>query len=86
MKLSDLSKGQKARILSYQDLDPTDETLKDLEHFNKMRDLGMIPGAEIEIRHFGLFGKDPIAVFVRGGIIAMRRADASKIEVEEVSS
>jgi len=92
LRLSELSKGKKARILSYQhpmvsgepNNNNSETPATDTEQVNKMLDLGMIPGAEVEIRHFGVFGKDPIAVFVRGGIIAIRRTDASRIEVEEI--
>ncbi len=86
MRLSELPKGKRARILSYSQplTDIAGHTSSDDECIHEMLDLGMVPGARVEVRHFGMFGRDPIAVLVRGGLVALRRIDASRIEVEEI--
>ena len=45
--------------------------------------LGFLPGRQVRHSHTALLG-DPRAYLVDGQIIAMRRADASCVEIEEV--
>lgn len=52
----------------------------------RLKELGFLPGAEIEVIGFGLFGADPLAVKVNGTKFALRRAEASKIGVEILST
>ena len=52
----------------------------------RLKELGFLPGAEIEVIGFGLFGADPLAVKVNGTKFALRRAEASKITVEILST
>ncbi len=66
--LGELKKGQKARIVSVSD--------------TRLLEMGLLEGAMIEIRHEAPFGGDPIAVAVRGALIALRRDEANQVKVE----
>ena len=75
MTLSQLKKGQKARICQVTGEENDGIRLR-------MMELGVLEGGEVEIVHEAPYGGDPIAVRVRGGMIAMRRAEASRVEVK----
>jgi len=48
----------------------------------RLMELGFIEGAVVELRHRSpLFG-DPIAVLVRGMVVALRKYEAQRIKVE----
>ncbi|AKO53493.1 iron transporter [Marinobacter psychrophilus] len=51
----------------------------------RLKELGFLPGAHLKVIGFGLFGGDPMAVQVNGTKFALRRAEAAKICVEEVT-
>jgi ferrous iron transport protein A len=51
----------------------------ELEH--RLLELGFVEGATVEIRHQGLFRRDPIAIRVNGATIALRRREACAIHV-----
>ena len=48
----------------------------------RLRDMGFEEGRLVEIMHTGPFGADPMAVRVEGSTIALRRAEASLIQVQ----
>lgn len=48
----------------------------------RLLEMGFIEGAEIEVLHEGPFGRDPIAVRIGSGTIALRRRDATAIVAE----
>lgn len=48
----------------------------------RLMELGFIDGSIIEIRHEGPLFKDPVAVLVRGMVVALRRYEAELISVE----
>lgn len=48
----------------------------------RLVELGFVEGATVRLLHQGLFGRDPIAVWVDGVTIALRRAEAAAILVE----
>lgn len=50
----------------------------------RLLELGFIEGSEIEVIHRAPFGGDPIAVHVRGAILALRIEEANHAIVEEV--
>lgn len=50
----------------------------------RLLELGFIQGAVIEVRHEAPFLRDPIAVLVRGMVVALRRYEAERISVELV--
>ena len=44
--------------------------------------MGFLEGSRVEVLHEAPFGRDPIAVRVRGSVVALRRSEANLIEVE----
>jgi len=70
IRLSALSRNQTAVIKRTVGMDPS------------LSDLGFLPGAEVQVVYEAPLGKDPIAVRIRGALIALRRKDADQIEVE----
>ena len=74
-RLSELSRGERAVIVSVGD--PAQELTR------RLMEMGLLEGARVELLHEAPFGGDPIAVRVRGGLIALRRADARQIEVRQ---
>ena len=47
----------------------------------RLLELGFVEGAEVELLHEGLFGRDPIAVRVAHTTIALRRREAMAVLV-----
>ena len=47
----------------------------------RLLELGFTEGAQVEILHEGLFGRDPIAVRVNNATVAIRRREAMAILV-----
>jgi len=47
----------------------------------RLIELGFTEGAQVEILHEGLFGRDPIAVRVNNATVAIRRREAMAILV-----
>lgn len=55
------------------------------EEAKRLRALGIDEGAQVEIAHRGVFaGRDPIAITIGRMTVAMRRAHARAMTVEEV--
>lgn len=75
LKLGDLKAGQVARIAS---IDDTAEIAA------RLMEIGLLEGSQVEVVHEAPFGGDPIAVRVRGALIALRRGEADLVRVEEV--
>lgn len=48
----------------------------------RLMELGFLLGAEVRIVHEAPLTKDPIAVEVRGSLIALRRSEANFVEVQ----
>ena len=48
----------------------------------RLMELGFIVGATVELRHRAPLFKDPIAVMVRGMVVALRGYEAMRIQVE----
>lgn len=48
----------------------------------RLLEMGLLEGSTVEIIHEAPFGKDPIAVRVRGALLALRRNEANHIEVQ----
>lgn len=70
--LSELKKGVRAKIFSIESGGTF--SLRYLE-------MGFLEGACVEIAHEAPWSRDPIAVRVRGALIALRRCEASRIKV-----
>jgi ferrous iron transport protein A len=79
MPLSNLAVGQSARVIGYNQQSPHSQ-----DAINRLRELGMVEGATVEMRHRAPFGGDPLAAYVRGTVIGLRKADASLVIVEEI--
>lgn len=50
----------------------------------RLREMGFDEGVEVELRHRGLIGGDPLVIRVGGNAVAMRRAFARLVEVRPV--
>lgn len=72
--LGELKKGQSGKLLSVQG-DSEELTLRLME-------MGLLEGSDFEVMHEAPYSGDPIAVRVRGALIALRRAEASKILIQ----
>jgi ferrous iron transport protein A len=73
--LSTLSRGSRGRIIQV----GSDHTPH--ERVQQLLALGVLEGAEFELAHEAPFGGDPIAVKIRGSLLALRRSEASEIFV-----
>jgi ferrous iron transport protein A len=83
-RLGELRAGDAARILSVgvaNECAPNGAPTGD-GVVSRLLELGFLEGARVEVLHEAPFGKDPIAIRVRGGIIALRRNEANLIEVQ----
>ena len=49
----------------------------------RLLEMGMIEEAYVEIVHEAPFGGDPVAVRVRGGLLALRRQEATCVTVRK---
>lgn len=74
-KLGELEKGMCGVIL---------KTGGPLEIRRRLLEMGLLEGSIVELIHVAPFGGDPIAVKVRGSLLALRRNEANYIEVGEV--
>jgi DtxR family Mn-dependent transcriptional regulator len=74
--LSELLPGQKAFINSI------DNDCQGIER-NRLMDLGFVPGTLVEVAISSPF-RDPTAYRVKGGLIALRKVQASKINISNV--
>jgi len=55
------------------------------EEAKRLQALGIDAGAEVEVAHRGVFaGRDPIAIAIGRMTVALRRAHASAMTVEEI--
>ena len=54
-------------------------TAEELER--RLLELGFVEGASVEVLHEGAFGRDPMAVRLDDMRVALRRREASAIEV-----
>ena len=73
--LGQLQVGQRGRIVS------VGGTSDSLGWVQRLMALGFLEGAVAELVHEAPFGGDPIAVRVRGTLLALRRVEANSIEV-----
>lgn len=73
MKLGELKKGERVRIVSVR---AASDSMTE-----RLLEMGLLEGSLVELVHEAPFGGDPIAVRVRGALIALRRAEANAIEV-----
>ena len=76
MKLGQLRRGARARIVA---VNAASE-----EMTRRFLEIGILEGSPVRVVHQAPLGGDPIAVEVRGALIALRRHEASGIDVELV--
>jgi ferrous iron transport protein A len=55
-------------------------TVEELER--RLLELGFVEGAQVEVLHEGLFGRDPMAVRLDDMRVALRRREARAVEVK----
>ena len=55
---------------------------EDVELERRLLELGFVEGANVELIHEGLFGRDPIAMKVDDMRVALRRHEAASITVQ----
>ncbi len=75
VRLGDLKKGEKGSIVEVGNIYSSQELIK------RLLQMGLLEGARVEVMHEAPFGGDPMAVKVRGSLIALRRSEADLIEV-----
>lgn len=73
MRLNKLKKNTKAHVKTI--------LSNDAIIIAKLREIGFAEGDEVEIMHFGPFGKTPICIRLNQTLIALRPDEASAIEV-----
>jgi len=79
-KLSHARKGDRGVIVRVGDQNQTDEHALELER--RLLELGFVEGAQVELLHEGLFGRDPIAMKVDDMRVALRRHEAASLIVQ----
>lgn len=52
------------------------------EFGQRLLEMGFLEGSRVEMLHQAPYSGDPVAVRVRGALIALRRAEARSVEVE----
>ncbi len=76
MNLLELKKGQQGIVM---DFDRSDAELE-----TRLREIGFAEGDQVELRHRGLFGANPMSVRLNGAHIAMRRREAAAVLIRLV--
>lgn len=72
MNLSELKKGQKAKITSINSKGPIKR---------RLMDMGVLPGETVEVEKIAPLG-DPIDIVVKGYHLSLRKSEAEQINVE----
>lgn len=80
VRLSEARKGARGLIVRVGEGSAADEHKAELER--RLLELGLVEGAEVELMHEGLFGRDPIAMKVDDMRVALRRHEAANLQVE----
>lgn len=80
LSLGDARVGFRGRIAAL-DVGRAGGALPGPELERRLIELGFIEGAEVELLHEGLFGRDPIAVRVSETTVALRRREARAVLV-----
>ena len=80
LKLSHARKGDRGVIVRVGDHNQTDEHALELER--RLLELGFVEGAQVELLHEGLFGRDPIAMKLDDMRVALRRHEAASLTVQ----
>jgi Fe2+ transport system protein FeoA len=78
MTLAELKKNKEATITDY------NRGQHEINVIPRLIEMGLVKGAKIKIIHSAPINRDPIAVEVKGAIIALGKNEADQIIVEEV--
>lgn len=80
-RMGELKGGAKARVTRISDPQAQGRNAELPPIARRLMEMGFLPGSEIELLHEAPLSRDPIAVRVRGTIVAVRRQEANWIEV-----
>lgn len=80
IRLGELNAGQRGTILSVEGAETESSIAR------RLMEMGFLEGAVAEVLHVAPFGADPIAVRVRGTLVALRRQEASLVSVQMENS
>ena len=75
MKLSELKKGEKCKVLT---INSSNDALK-----RRMLDMGITGGVEVVVKKVAPLG-DPVCIALRGYELCLRKSDLSGIEVNKL--
>ena len=75
MNLTELRRGARARIEA---IDASDALTR------KLLEMGFLEGMELRVLHTGPIRRDPMAIELNDRCIALRRRDASHIQISEL--
>jgi ferrous iron transport protein A len=78
-RLGELKKGEQGTITRV-----TGENAERDEIARRLLEMGLLEGSRVELVHEAPFGGDPVAVRVRGALLALRRNEANLVEVEVI--
>ncbi len=84
-KLGELKKGQSGRILSVEK-DREGDGFSDERLAQRLMEIGLLEGSQVEVVHEAPISGDPIVVRVRGALIALRRNEANRILISLAQS
>ena len=79
LQLSRARRGDRGVIVRVGDPGDLQEHARELER--RLLELGLVEGAQFELLHEGLFGRDPIAMKVDDMRVALRRCEAALLTV-----
>ena len=80
IKLSDARMGDRGVIVSVGT--HCHHQAEDVELERRLLELGLVEGANVELIHEGLFGRDPMALKVDDMRVALRRKEAASLGIE----
>ncbi|WP_426035173.1 FeoA family protein [Brevundimonas sp. DC300-4] len=80
IKLSDARVGDRGVIVSVGD--HCHHQAGEVELERRLLELGFVEGANVELLHEGLFGRDPMALKVDDMRVALRRKEAASLTVD----
>lgn len=80
--LSEAEPGARGVIIRVHPHDEARGAISVEELERRLLELGFVEGAQVEVLHEGLFGRDPMAVKLDDMRVALRRREARAIEVK----
>jgi ferrous iron transport protein A len=80
--LSQARKGQRGVIVRVGGQTGRSESIDPEELERRLLEMGFVEGAQFEVLHEGLFGRDPIALRIDDMRVALRRREAAAVTVQ----